>query len=42
MRGHCENAAAVAAFLASHPAVEVVHYPGLATDPGPRGRRRGR
>jgi cystathionine gamma-synthase len=34
MRGHCENAAAVAAFLASHEAVEVVHYPGLASDPG--------
>ena len=34
MRGHCENAARVAAFLASHPAVEVVHYPGLAGDPG--------
>jgi cystathionine gamma-synthase len=24
----------VASFLASHPAVEVVHYPGLAKDPG--------
>ncbi len=34
MRGHCENAAAVAAFLAGHRAVETVHYPGLATDPG--------
>lgn len=34
MRGHCENAAAVAAFLASHAAVEVVHYPGLPSDPG--------
>ena len=34
MRGHCENAAAVAAFLASHPAVEAVHYPGLDTDAG--------
>ena len=34
MRGHCENAATVAAFLASHEAVEVVHYPGLASDPG--------
>ena len=34
MRGHCENAARVASFLASHPAVEVVHYPGLASDPG--------
>jgi cystathionine gamma-synthase len=34
MRGHCENAAAVAAFLAAHEAVEVVHYPGLGADPG--------
>jgi cystathionine gamma-synthase len=34
MRGHCENAAAVAAFLAAHEAVEVVHYPGLGGDPG--------
>jgi cystathionine gamma-synthase len=34
MRGHCENAAAVAAFLAAHPRVEVVHYPGLESDPG--------
>jgi cystathionine gamma-synthase len=34
MRGHCENAAAVATFLARHEAVEIVHYPGLASDPG--------
>jgi cystathionine gamma-synthase len=34
MRGHCENAAAVAGFLAEHPKVEVVHYPGLESDPG--------
>jgi cystathionine gamma-synthase len=34
MRGHCANAAAVAAFLAGHPRVKRVHYPGLATDPG--------
>jgi cystathionine gamma-synthase len=34
MRGHCENAAAVARFLAGHAAVEIVHYPGLAFDPG--------
>jgi len=34
MRGHCENAAIVAAFLAAHPAVTAVHYPGLAGDPG--------
>ena len=34
MRGHCENAGLVASFLAGHPAVDVVHYPGLANDPG--------
>jgi cystathionine gamma-synthase len=34
MRGHCANAAAVAAFLAGHAAVETVHYPGLPDDPG--------
>ena len=34
MRAHCSNAAAVAAFLAGHPRVERVHYPGLASDPG--------
>ena len=34
VRGHGENAAAVAAFLAEHAAVEVVHYPGLPGDPG--------
>lgn len=34
MRVHCENARAVAEFLASHARVEAVHYPGLATDPG--------
>lgn len=34
MRAHCSNAAAVAAFLAQHPEVERVHYPGLRTDPG--------
>lgn len=34
MRGHCENAALVAAFLAAHPAVTAVHYPGLPGDPG--------
>ncbi len=28
------NAMAVATFLAGHPAVEVVHYPGLSTHPG--------
>jgi cystathionine gamma-synthase len=34
MRGHVENAVRVASFLASHPAVERVHYPGLPQDPG--------
>lgn len=34
IRVHCANARAVAEFLASHAAVEVVHYPGLPADPG--------
>jgi len=34
MRGHVANAAEVARFLASHPRVEAVHYPGLASHPG--------
>jgi cystathionine gamma-synthase len=34
MRGHCANAAVVAAFLAEHHGVERVHYPGLPGDPG--------
>jgi cystathionine gamma-synthase len=34
MRGHCANAAAVARFLAAHPAIEAVHYPGLTSHPG--------
>ena len=34
MRAHCEGAAAVAAFLAEHPRVTHVHYPGLASHPG--------
>jgi len=34
MRGHCDNAERVAAFLAGHPAVDAVHYPGLSGDPG--------
>jgi cystathionine gamma-synthase len=33
-RQHTENATAVAAFLESHPKVEAVHYPGLASHPG--------
>jgi len=34
MRVHSANARAVAEFLATQRAVEVVHYPGLASDPG--------
>jgi cystathionine beta-lyase/cystathionine gamma-synthase len=34
MRQHSENALAVAHFLATHPAVETVFYPGLETHPG--------
>ena len=34
MERHCSNAAAVAEFLAGHPAVAAVHYPGLASHPG--------
>ena len=33
MRAQSENALAVATFLASHPKVERVHYPGLPADP---------
>jgi len=34
MRAHTANATAVAEFLASHPGIEAVHYPGLASHPG--------
>ncbi len=34
MRAHCENALAVATFLAGRSSVERVHYPGLSGDPG--------
>ncbi|GAA4353898.1 bifunctional cystathionine gamma-lyase/homocysteine desulfhydrase [Hymenobacter saemangeumensis] len=34
MRQHSENALAVARFLAAHPAVAQVYYPGLETHPG--------
>jgi cystathionine gamma-synthase len=34
MRGHVANAGAVAAFLAAHPQVAQVYYPGLKTHPG--------
>jgi cystathionine gamma-synthase len=40
MRQHCENARAVAGFLAQHPAVERVLYPGLPTHPGHEVARR--
>ena len=33
MRAHSDNAMKVATFLATHPRVEAVHYPGLATHP---------
>jgi cystathionine gamma-synthase len=34
MRAHSQNAAKVAEFLAQHPKVERVHYPGLTSHPG--------
>lgn len=34
MAQHCKGAAHLARFLAAHPAVAVVHYPGLPADPG--------
>jgi cystathionine gamma-synthase len=34
LRVQCRNADAVARFLARHPSVERVHYPGLPSDPG--------
>ena len=34
MERHCANAMAVAQFLDTHPAVKVVHYPGLPAHPG--------
>lgn len=33
MRGHCANAAAIVEFLNTHPSVERVYYPGLASHP---------
>jgi cystathionine gamma-lyase len=33
MERHCANAAAVAEFLAGHPKIEAVYYPGLASHP---------
>ena len=40
MRQHCDNARQVAAFLAEHPAVERVLYPGLPDHPGHEVARR--
>ena len=40
MRGHCANATKVAQFLADHPDVHTVHYPGLASHPGHEAARR--
>jgi cystathionine gamma-synthase len=34
MRLHCENARRIAEYLSTHPAVALVHYPGLPCDPG--------
>lgn len=34
MQQHCANALALARFLAAHPAVARVYYPGLPSDPG--------
>jgi methionine-gamma-lyase len=34
MPAHCSNAQRIAEFLAQHPKVERVNYPGLAKDPG--------
>ncbi len=34
VRAHTQNAEAVTRYLAAHPRVEAVHYPGLATHPG--------
>lgn len=34
MRGHVEGAQRVAGYLAAHPGVARVYYPGLSTDPG--------
>lgn len=34
MQRHCENARRIASYLAEHPKVGKVHYPGLSSDPG--------
>ena len=33
MRAHCANAIKLATFLAAHPKVSAVHYPGLPDNP---------
>lgn len=33
MKGHCENALKLAQYLESHPEIEAVYYPGLASHP---------
>ena len=33
MKAHCENAQALAEFLASHPRIKAVHYAGLSSHP---------
>jgi methionine-gamma-lyase len=40
MERHCHNAMQIARYLASHPKVKVVHYPGLETHPGHQLARR--
>ena len=42
MERHCDNAEAVVAHLADHPAVSEVIYPGLPAPPGSRAGRRAR
>ncbi len=34
VKAHCENAMAIAEFLANHPSIERVYYPGLPSDEG--------
>ncbi len=34
MRGHCDNARSVVDYLAGHPKVHAVHFPGLSSHPG--------
>jgi cystathionine gamma-synthase len=34
MHWHCRNARTIAEFLSRQPAIEIVHFPGLTSDPG--------